>query len=439
MMTRPFQAVAACFLLLAALVSASTAQEWTRFRGPNGQGIGQAQGIPSEFTEKDFNWKVELPLVGHSSPVLWGGKIFLTCADDAKSAKQVVVCVSASDGAIQWTKEYDSAFHRKHQLNSFASSTPAVDEKHVYVCWSTPDQYTLLALTHDGKEVWRRELGPYVSQHSSGISPIVYKDLVILGNDQDEADRADPEQRGKSFIIAVNRDTGATQWQTERKSVLVAYSTPCIFQTDGGKPELIFNSQAHGISSLKPDDGSLNWEIDSADGGPLLTMRSVSSPVLCDGLITASCGSGGGGNYLVTVRPGVKEGPSPEFVYKVLQRDAAPYVPTPLYRNGLLFLLGDGGFAACFDAETGEKHWYERLGGNFFASPICIEGRLFCISTAGEVVVLKASDEYELLGTSALGETCHSTPAVAGGKLYLRTYKHLISIGGEKDEVGGRQ
>jgi outer membrane protein assembly factor BamB len=158
--------------------------------------------------------------------------------------------------------------------------------------------------------------------------------------------------------------------------------------------------------------------------------------VLCDGLITASCGSGGGGNYLVTVRPGEKNGRSPEFVYKVLQRDAAPYVPTPIYKDGLLFLLGDGGFAACFDAASGDKHWFERLGGNFYSSPVCIEGRLFCVSTMGEVIVLNASDEFEELGRSPLGEDSHATPAVAGGRLYLRTYNHLISVGGKAEASG---
>lgn len=437
MSNRRFSLVVACWLSLAALVAASPAQEWTRFRGPNGSGISEAKGIPSQFSERGYNWKTELPLGGHSSPVLWGDKVFLTCADDAKSAQRMVVCLDAANGKILWSKEYDSSFHRKHLLNSFASSTPAADEKHVYVTWSTPQEVTLLALTHDGEEAWRRSLGPYVSQHSTGVSPIVYKDLVILGNDQDEVDKEDASQRGKSFLLAVHRDTGATQWQVDRKSVLVAYSTPCIYQPEGGPPEMIFNSQAHGVTSLNPLDGSLNWEIDAADGGPLLSMRSVSSPVLCDGLITASCGSGGGGNYLVAVRPGERGGKSPEFVYKVLQRDAAPYVPTPIYKDGLLFMVGDGGFAACFDAETGDKQWYERLGGNFYSSPVCIDGRLFCVNTDGEVVVLAAGDEFKLLGKSALGETCHSTPAVAGGKLYLRTYKHLISVGG-KEEVGGR-
>jgi len=412
------------------LWSPATAQDWTRFRGPNGQGVSEASTIPVKFTEADYNWKTKLPAGGHSSPVLWGKKIFLTCADDEQSAKRLVVCVHADDGRILWTKTYESEYHHKHKFNSFASSTPAVDADHVYVCWSTPEEYTLVALDHEGKEVWRRNLGPYFSQHSCGTSPIVYEDMVILGKDHDASDPQHPELKGNSFLIAVDRKTGSDRWITERNSAVVAYSTPCIYQPEGGQPQLIFNSQAHGITSINPKDGSVNWEIDKVGTKGLLTKRSVSSPVLVSGMITASCGSGGGGNYLVLVRPGSKDNP-PELVRKIEQKDGAPYVPTPVAYGDLLFLWGDRGIGSCVNAVTGEVHWVKRIGQNYFGSPIRIQDKIYCISTEGEVVVLKASSEFEVLATNSLGEESHSTPAVSNGVMYLRTYNHLISVGGK--------
>jgi outer membrane protein assembly factor BamB len=408
-------------------------QEWTRFRGPNGSGHGTVVNLPNKWTEQDYNWKVKLPAGGHSSPVLWGERIFLSGADDERTADRVLFCIHAHDGRVLWTRKYSSTFHNKHHHNSFASSTAAVDEKHVYYCWSTPEEYTLLALDHEGREVWRRNLGPFVSQHSCGTSPIVYQNLVILGNDQDAQDKKDPTQIGKSFLVAVNRETGEIQWKVERNSDVVAYSTPCLYQPPGGKPELIFNSSAHGVTSLDPRDGRLNWEISALNDERLLTMRSVSSPVLAAGLLTISCGSGAGGNYLVAVRPGdTRAGKSPQAVYRIEQKDAAPYVPTPIAKGNLLFLFSDKGIVACLDAATGKKHWLERAGGNVFGSPVCSDERLFCVTTQGEVLVLAAKEKYELLGVNSLGEYSHATPALAGGRIYFRTYTHLISLGGIK-------
>ena len=147
------------------------AQDWTRFRGPNGSGVSDADTVPTRWTDNDYNWKVSLPGIGHSSPVIWGDKIFLISAFD-DTATRLVLCLRATDGQIEWQREYTSTPHTKHQLNSFASSTPCVDEERVYVTWTAPEEFTLLALDHEGNEVWRRNLGPFVSQHSGGASPV---------------------------------------------------------------------------------------------------------------------------------------------------------------------------------------------------------------------------------------------------------------------------
>lgn len=406
--------LAATFMLAAA--TAASAQEWTRFRGPNGTGVSDAH-VPAEWSEKNVNWRVELPGIGHSSPVLWGDKIFLTSAFE-DTCTRLVLCLRAGDGQIVWQRKYPSSLHTKHKFNSFASSTPCVDEERVYCCWSTPDEYTLLALDHDGREVWKKDLGPYVSQHSCGVSPVVYGELIVLGNDQ-----GDENHQGTSSLLAVDRRSGELRWKLDRRTATVAYSTPCVYQPAGGEPELIFNSESHGITSVDPASGRVNWEIN------VFSKRSVSSPVIAAGLIFGSCGSGGGGNYVVAVRPPAESGASPEIAYKL--ETAAPYVPTPVALGDFVFFWSDNGIVTCVRAATGQTVWQKRVGGNYHGSPVCAGGRLYCIAEDGEVAVVAAAEKFELLARNPLGEECRSTPAVADGRMYLRSCSHLTSVGGK--------
>ena len=399
-----------------ALMRQTLAQEWTRFRGPNGTGVGEAN-IPGEWSEKDYNWRVELPGIGHSCPVLWGDKIFLTSAFE-DTCTRIVLCLDAADGKILWRREFTSTVHTKHKMNSFASCTPTVDADRVYVAWTAPEEYTLMALDHDGNDVWQRNLGPCVSQHSGGTSPIIYQDMVILGNEQ-----GDEDANGISFLVAVDRRTGETRWQRARQTEQVAYSTPCVFSRPGKPDELIFNSGAHGVTSIDPKTGNVNWELD------VLDKRSVSSPVIAGGLIFATCGSGGGGNYVAAVRPPASKSAQPEIAYRV--DDSAPYVPTVIAKGDRIFLWSDTGIVSCLEAASGKQVWKKRVGGTYSGSPVIAGDKLICMSMDGTAVVVSASDEYELLGKNPLGEESRSTPSIAGGRLYLRTYSHLISLGGK--------
>ncbi len=202
-----------------------------------------------------------------------------------------------------------------------------------------------------------------MSQHSCGVSPVVYGDLVVLGNDQ-----GDENHQGTSSLVAVDRRTGELAWKLDRRTATVAYSTPCVYQPAGGEAELIFNSESHGITSIDPASGRVNWEIN------VFSKRSVSSPVIAAGLIFGSCGSGGGGNYVVAVRPPADKGASPEIAYKL--ETAAPYVPTPVALDGLLFFWSDNGIVTCLRAATGQTVWQKRVGGNYHGSPVCAGGRL---------------------------------------------------------------
>ena len=235
---------------LANLLTPCAAQEWTRFRGPNGSGQSEVEGIPAVWHAGDELWKAELPGTGNSSPVIWGERIFLLSADP-NDGTRYVVCLSAADGRQLWQREYPSSTHHIHQQNTLASSTPCVDEERVYCAWSTPEEFTFLALTHDGEPVWQTNLGPFVSQHGFGTSPILWNDLCIITNDQD----------ADSFVIAVDRASGATRWKVERKHLPeqnTAYATPCIYQPAGRKPELVLCGRAHGVTSLDPATGRPN-------------------------------------------------------------------------------------------------------------------------------------------------------------------------------------
>ena len=185
---------------------------------------------------------------------------------------------------------------------------------------------------------------------------------------------------------------------------------------------MIFTSHSNGVSAINPDNGKVLWELADA-----FDKRVVSSPVLAAGMIIGACGSGEGGNYLIAVRPGspVKK---PEVVYTI--RKSAPYVPTSVCVGESLFLWSDSGVVSCLDATSGQVKWQGRVGGNYFSSPLWVDGRLFCVSAKGEVVVVEASDRFQVMARNPLGEVTHSTPAVAGGRMYIHTTKSLISVGG---------
>ena len=416
-----------CCLLC--LVPSVAAQEWTRFRGPNGTGISQATTIPTKWTAQDYNWTVKLPADGSSSPVLWGDRIFLTTSDK-KTAMRSVVCLSTQDGSSLWQHDFPGTTFRMHRDNDFASATPSVDKDGLVLVWSTPEQVLMLALDLDGKEMWRRDLGPFPGLHGSASSPVIVDNLVILANDQMNPQRMArylPKDASmipeKSFLIAVDRQTGQTRWQVDRKTELAGYATPCVRHLAGGKPELIFTSTAHGITSVDLATGAINWEIDR-----VFASRTVGSPQLHGDLVFGSHGAGLAGQRFVAVRPERKEGRiTPVVAYEVTR--AVPLVPSCLVKDDLLFLWAGNGIVTCLDAATGKQHWRERVGGQYYCSPVWVDGRLYCVSKSGDVRVIAADRTYRSLATVSLGESANAVPAIAGGVMYLRTQSQLFSLG----------
>ena len=403
--------------------------EWSRFRGPNGTGISRATTVPVRWTESDYNWKVKLPGEGHSSPVVWGHRVFVTCGN-SETAERTVLCLDAADGRPLWRHDYPSATYAQHPDSGYATATPAVDGGGVVVTWTTPAEVTLLALDLDGRQLWRRNLGPFIAVQGSGSSPIICGDLVVLANDQENPSlipghkKNPPEPIGKSCLIAVDRRSGQTRWTIDRPTAFSSLATPCVYHRADGRPWLVFTSTLHGITLVDPSTGKIDWELDEK-----FVDRCVSSPLLAGDLVIAGYGAGLRGTRYVAVRLGrPAQAPAPVVAYQLTR--AVPLVPTPLASNGRLFLWTDDGIVSCLRVADGKLLWRERVGGAYYSSPVCVDNRLYCVAKSGEVVVLAAADKFQVLARVPLGEPSFATAAVAGGVMYLRTRSHLFSLGG---------
>ena len=404
-------------LLLAAVAwTAMMGQEWTRFRGPGGTGISRSTDIPVSWTEDDFRWRVPIPGISHSQPVIWGERLFLVTATKDSEAR-ILLCLRKHDGAELWRKTYRlPSIPPKNKRSSFANSSPVVDARRVVACFVSRDHFLVKAFDHEGHELWSRDLGPYPTRHGHGGSPIIHDHLVIVNNDQDK----------DSFVVALDLETGSPAWKLPGESRYDSntYGTPFVHAWPGGSPELILTTQSRGVVSLEPGTGAVNWE------APVFQLRTIGSPVVAGDLVVVVWGFGPN-NVLTAIRRGGSGDVSHTHVaYRIARR--VSYVPSPLYHAGRLYLMNDAGVATALEAATGREIWSERLApGEFYASPVLIEGRIYCASAAGEMFVLATGDKFQLLARNPLGEGTHCTPCVDGGRLYLKTFTHLVCLGGD--------
>ncbi|MCB1064757.1 MAG: PQQ-binding-like beta-propeller repeat protein [Verrucomicrobiae bacterium] len=407
---------------LVVLPENATSQEWTRFRGPNGSGIGDAASMPAKFSEADFEWIIELPGTGHSSPVLWGKKLFLTVAAKGED-KHRLICYDSTSGEQLWEWSEAYASHHKHNFNDFASSTPVVSENAVFVTWTSGEETRVLALDHEGKELWARSWAGFSSDHGSAASPILSEGVLLVHTDS-------LEER-KSYIYGVNPADGAELWVRERvtpageEKHLTAYNTP-VESSSGGRNSVVFLSTNHGWMGLDPKNGEEIWSYQDK-----YTFRSVGSIAESDGVLFASMGSGGAGKQSTALK--LNGTPKPDVLYSLGIKDGLSYVPTPIIHDGLLYLWGDGGVVTCRDAITGEEIYQQRVGnGQFFSSPVLVDGKIYGASRDGLVVVIKAGREFEKLAENKLDSGINASPAVANGRLFIRTDTHLMSLKGGK-------
>ncbi len=398
-----------CLLISAPLVS-DAHESWPRFRGPNGSGVYTTHEFPVIFSANSFLWTAGLAGIGHSSPVIANGRVF-TASANQETGEQVLEAWDLLSGTKLWSRCLPGHIFPKHEFNSFASSTPALDGERLYYAWAVPESLRMVALSQgDGAVVWQVDLGPFASQHGFGASPIVFKDLVILPNEQDQ----------ESSVVALDAATGKIRWKTPRRTQKTAYSTPCLLETDRVGPQLILSSWSHGIASLDPQSGEPLWELN------LFHNRTVASPIVVDGIIVASSGEGGIGREMFVVRCSDSSRGKPEVMYEV--KSNIPYVPTPVVYEGKLYLLYDKGVMSCVELTSGELVWRQRLPGEYFSSPVILGGKIYCISRSGTVVVMATGDRFHLLGRSELGEGTHSTPAVADGVLVIRAFRNLFAV-----------
>jgi outer membrane protein assembly factor BamB len=402
--------VAASIILWGLLLSAEAADHnWPRFRGENGSGLSSQPGIPVAWSETDYAWKADLPNVGHSAPVVWGQSLFVTTATEG-GGERFVHCLDADSGIQKWQASVKMGESKKHLKNSWASSTPATDGVRVYVMFADASSLMIAAWNFEGQQVWTKDLGSYESEHNLGVSPIVQDGLLIVPNDQ----------VGPSSLLALKPETGEVVWTAERSAGKTSYSTPVIAPGKDADLQIICISESNGITSTDLRTGKLNWQTDK------LPMRTVASPIVSDGLVFATCGEGGNGKYFAAVKTDIAAAPTSRIVYE--RKTMLPYVPCLIAKDGLLFLWGDKGIMMCLDLLSGAEVWSERIDGQFSGSPICIENRLYCVTEDGIVVVLNAGREFKELGRTPLGDDCHSTPAVANGHLYLRTFRHIFAL-----------
>lgn len=404
-------------LLSCLFVATLSAQEWTRFRGPNGSGLS-ATVFPTRWTPRDYRWQVKLPGGGHSSPVVWGERLFITSGN--AQGQLHLVCLDCGTGRTLWQREYATGLQRRHQDNSVAAGSPAVDGKHVYICWGNSREVVLIALTHEGKEVWRRDLGPYRGGHGFGSSPIVLGQLVILPCEKD----------GKDNITALDSDSGAIRWRLPRNS-RNTYATPCLFHPPGRPAELILVNYEDGIASVDPETGRLNWVEDVFDKEHI--EASIASPVVQGDLVLGTAGWLSVRYETVALRPGQRQQGKLTPVWKLDK--VAPLVPTPLIVGELLFLVHDRGVASCVELATGKVLWRERVPGSYYGSPVCAGKHIYCLSREGDLVVLAAARQFEHVATINLGEGSHATPAISGGRMFLRTYTQVLCLEAQKPQA----
>lgn len=416
--------VALCWGLIVA--SSSVAEEnWTSYRGPTDQGHADATGLPLQWSESEnVVWKTPIPGKAWSSPVIWDDRIWLTNANEA-GTQLSAVCVDKNSGKVILRKRLRSVVLPQycHPFNSYASPSPVIEEGRVYVSFGSPYNGCLDSTT--GEVIWERT--DFVCNHfrAAGSSPFLHKDLLILHFDGSD----------RQYVVAMDKHTGKTVWETNRSvdfqdidpetggpkiqgDLRKGFSTPIIVDVQG-KPILI-SLGSMALYAYEPGSGKEVWRVECI-GSHSGTCR----PVVGLGMVFAPMGMGA---QLWAVRPDGRGVVTDSHVVWERKKVAVPKRPSILLVDDLLFMVDNDGVAACVEAKTGEEVWRERVGGNFSASPIYADGKIFFLDESGKSTVIEAAPEFNVLGTGQLEDGFMASPAVSGSALYVRTRTHLYRI-----------
>lgn len=403
------------------LVGAAAADDWPQFRGAH-QGVSLETGLPLRWSSASgLAWKTRLPGPGHSSPVVWGDRVFLTAFEPHgaignliwwRSGRLLVLCLEASSGRVLWQHEVPvERIEELHSTNAPASPTPVTDGQRVYAYFGS---FGLVALDFDGRRVWEKPLGPFPNDWGSASSPILYGDLLLLNCDTD----------GDDFLLAVDKATGRTVWQAPRTGATRSWPTPVVWSAEGGDQVVVSGSGR--VKGYDPKDGRELWTVDG------LTTWVTPTPVTANGLLYVAS-DGPGGNVVMAIRPGGRGNVTSSHVAWRYDQ-AAPYSSSPVADGGYLYTVKNGGIMTCFDALRGSVVWQERLParGNYYASLVAGQGRVYALSEEGDGTVVEAGRTFKVLASNALGERTLATPAISRGRLFIRSDQTLFAIAGER-------
>ncbi len=409
-------------LALVATTAFASAENWPCFRGPTRQGVSTETGLPLKWsTTENVRWKVPIPGSSWSSPIVWETRLFVTTATGEGSGCHVLA-LDRQSGKIIWDQEvFKQTTGHKNDRNSYATPTPCTDGECVYAVFGDG---SFVALDFAGHTVWVNRDFPFYSEHGLGTSPILWEDLLIMARD---GSHPPPETSAgwhtpwdQAYLIALDKRSGTVRWKASRGLSRLAHVVPAIWAAPDGRAEVI-SGAGDVVQGFDAKSGERIWTSKNIGEGV------VPSIVLGEGMAFSASGWGGRESIKAFRLDGKGDLGESNLIWE--QRKAMPRIPSFLYLEPYLYTISESGSAMCLQSDTGQIVWQERLGGNFSASPVAAEGRIYLLSDAGETVVIDAGPQFKVLARNHLQEKVQASMAVSLGELFIRTANNLYCIG----------
>ncbi|MBA4191524.1 MAG: serine/threonine protein kinase [Planctomycetaceae bacterium] len=399
-----------------AFTMATSAAEWSQFRGATGDGHADAAKLPTEWDKtKNVTWRKELPGNGWSSPVAVGGKIYLTTAVPGEGKGDYslrALCVGAKTGEVVWDvevfKQDGKTAPKIHSKNSHASPTPLVDGDTVFVHFG--HMGTACLKTKDGSKVWTQETLKYTPVHGNGGSPVLVDDKIIFCIDGPE----------KQAVIGLDKKTGKVAWQTPRKAnpkKPFSFATPLLITVNG--QEQIVAQGSDVVMGLNPKSGEEIWRV-KYNGYSV-----VPKPIFANGVVYLSTGYDN--PVLYAIKADGKGDVTETHVAWTIKK-GVPRNASPLLVGDAIYLVADNGLVTCIDAKTGAERWNEQVGKAYSSSPVFANGHVYLLAEDGTATVFKPGSSYDPVATNKMGERALASYGVDGDALLLRTEKALYRI-----------
>lgn len=395
-------------LLIACLtlpVVTATGADWPEFRGPGGQGHSSEKNLPLTWSEtENVAWTVDIPGLGWSSPSIRGRQVWLTTAQNEGHSLRAL-CIDRDSGQVVldvgvFSKDEPGPIHQK---NSHASPSPVLEEDRVYVHFG---KHGTASLDSQGNVLWKTEL-LYDHKHGPGGSPVIYNDLLIINCDGID----------QQFVVALDKHTGEEVWRTDRDG-LMAYCTPLLIDWNG-KPQLI-SPGGEWVQAYDPANGAEQWRFRWPGGYSV-----VPRPVVGHGMVFVSSSYNNATLYAIKLG-GTGDVTESHLVWKIAR--GAPHNPSTLLVGNELYVVSDRGIASCIDAVSGNVYWQERLGGNYSASPLYADGRIYLLDEEGVCHVIAPKQQFERLAQNTLPGRTLASLSTADGAIFLRTDKKLYRL-----------